>query len=324
MKRDEFSSSGLSRILLSALLKLQQNERIPASQFTAAQKTALDRFARQTGAVICQRQGRGEVYCIHHAELFLSHLHALSPQSEQSGAPQPDGEDNGQGAPTHEALPTRAQNIAHARHSKARKHAHPSHYLHLKAVGEAVHWHETARNIHLPLSQHSHDFGAASLRIERDDHWHSPQPLWLVENQALFDQTDWLPPEPSVTLLYYAGQINNHLLHWLAQRPRASRIIHFPDYDGTGLANFARLHAALGSDCEFWLMPHWQDKLHRYGNREIWLNGLAEFKQASPRLPAYLQPLLQQMRHNALALEQEAVWLPAFSVDSGADGGNEK
>jgi hypothetical protein len=48
--------------LRAALLKLQGKSPLPASQFTAAQRNALDRFARQTGAVNCQRQGRGDVY----------------------------------------------------------------------------------------------------------------------------------------------------------------------------------------------------------------------------------------------------------------------
>ena len=45
--------------LRAALLKLQGKSPLPASQFTSAQRMALDQFARQTGAVNCLRQGRG-------------------------------------------------------------------------------------------------------------------------------------------------------------------------------------------------------------------------------------------------------------------------
>lgn len=283
--------------LRSALLKLQGNSFLPASQFTGTQRGALDRFARQTGAVICQRQGRGDVYRVSDPRLFDIHLSALSPQV---------------GMPTTDDLPLRAQHIAHARNSKARNHQHGCYYPMLKAVGEQVVWRQGDHGSELPLSQFTHHFGAASLRIETDDTWQSGQSLWLVENQALFDRTDWLPAGTQATLLYYGGQIDGRLLAWLGQRPRTSRVVLFPDYDGVGLSNFARLFALLGDACEFWLMPDWQSKLARYGNQRLWQDTSREFSGAVLRLPDYLNPLTEQMRQSGLALEQEAVWLSAL------------
>lgn len=172
-------------------------------------------------------------------------------------------------------------------------------------------WHAPTRNLHPPLAAHTRDFGAACLRITPDDDWHTDAPLWLIENQALFDRTDWLPPGPAVTLLYYNGQLSDLLVRWLAARPRGSRLIHFPDYDGIGLANFARLHAQLGDACHFWLMPGWADSLQRYGSHALWLRTLDPFLRVRPDLPSHLAPLLTQMELNGLALEQEAVWLTA-------------
>jgi len=74
-------------------------------------------------------------------------------------------------------------------------------------------WHAPTRNLHLPLAAHTRDFGAACLRITPDDDWHTDAPLWLIENQALFDRTDWLPPGPAVKLLYYNGQLSD-LARW--------------------------------------------------------------------------------------------------------------
>lgn len=172
-------------------------------------------------------------------------------------------------------------------------------------------WHAPTRNLHLPLAAHTRDFGAACLRITPDDDWHTDAPLWLIENQALFERTDWLPPGPAVTLLYYNGQLSDLLVRWLAARPRGSRLIHFPDYDGIGLANFARLHAQLGDACHFWLMPGWADSLQRYGSHALWLRTLDPFLRVRPDLPGHLAPLLTQMELNGLALEQEVVWLTA-------------
>ena len=282
------------RALRTALLKLRGADGMPASQFTAAQRSALDRFVRQTGAVICQRQGRGDVYRVGDAILFDTHLAALSPQADIAAAPD---------------VPRRARHIAQARNSKAGDHKHGYYYPILKAIGAGVCWQEEARGVALPLSQHTRDFGATSLRIEADDAWRTPQALWLVENQALFDRTDWLPTDTTTTLLYYGGQLDGRLLGWLASRPRASRVVHFPDYDGVGLANFARLHTLLGESCECWLMPDWPSKLARYGSNRLWRDTLRDFSSAASQLPDYLTPLARQMRQSGLALEQEAVWL---------------
>ena len=284
----------MDRTLRAALLKLHGQPSLPASQFTAAQRSALDRFARQTGAITCQRQGRGDIYRISDPRLFDIHLSALSPQV---------------GMLATDDLPLRAQHIAHARDSKARTHQHECYYPLFKAIGEKVLWRQGEHGSELPLSQLTQHFGVASLRIEVGDTWQSGQPLWLVENQALFDRTDWLPVGTQATLLYYGGQLDGRLLAWLGQRPRASRVVLFPDYDGVGLTNFARLYTQLGDACECWLMPDWQSKLARYGSQRLWQDTFREFTSAVLQLPDYLGPLTEQMRQSGLALEQEAVWL---------------
>jgi hypothetical protein len=282
--------------LRAALLKLQGKSPLPASQFTSAQRMALDQFSRQTGAVNCLRQGRGDVYSVCNQAVFDAHVTQLSPQVEPSIA---------------EQLPLRAQHVAHARDSKARRHQHGSYYPLLKAVGDAVIWREIDRGTDLELSAATWDFGAASLCIHPDDAWHTEHALWLVENQALFDRTDWLPEGTQATLLYYGGHLDGRLLSWLGHRPRASRVTLFPDYDGVGLSNFVRLREALGDACDFWLMPQWESKLARYGSVQLWRDTLRHFTTAVAQLPAPVRELTEQMQHRGMALEQEAVWLPA-------------
>ena len=283
------------QVLRAALLKLHAKSPLPASHFTPAQRSALDRFARQTGAVQCQRQGRGDVYRISDAVVFDAHVRGLSPMVELA---------------VDAVLPLRAQHVAYARDSKARRHSHERHYPLLKAVGPSVTWREGERGLYLPLSDLTRDWGAATLGLEQDDSWHTEQPLWLIENQALFDQTDWLPQDTCATLLFYGGQIDGRLLSWLSRRPRAGQIILFADYDGVGLSNFVRLYEELGDGCDFWLMPHWQQKLARYGSAALWRDTLRHFTSAMARLPTAVRALAEQMQRQGLALEQEAVWLP--------------
>ena len=128
----------------------------------------------------------------------------------------------------------------------------------------------------------------------------------------MFDRTDWLPEGTQATLLYYGGQLDGRLLSWLGHRPRASQVILFADYDGVGLSNFARLREALGDACDFWLMPQWESKLARYGSVQLWRDTLRHFTTAVAQLPAPVRELTEQMQHLGMALEQEAVWLPAL------------
>ena len=88
----------------------------------------------------------------------------------------------------------------------------------------------------------------------------------------------------------------------------------FPDYDGVGLENYARLRKALGEDAELWLMPDWKRKLERYGNSEVWRNNLKYVANAEESLNLDQEPdevleLIEALKLSGKALEQEAVFL---------------
>ena len=125
--------------LRKALVKLSRNNKVTASQFPQTQREALNQFARQTGAIRCQKQGRGDQYYISDQDLFDTHLIALSPQAHH---------------PLAEDLPSRAQHIAHARNSKAGLHQHEFYYLTLKAVGNNVNWINHSQNRQWPARGH--------------------------------------------------------------------------------------------------------------------------------------------------------------------------
>lgn len=290
------------RILRLALLKLKAKDCVATSQFTSAQRAALDQFARQTGSICCFRQGRGDVYCISNQSVFDVHLMSVSPDHVDS---------------IDSRLPHRAQHIAQTRSSKSGHHQHDYYYPLLKAVGENISWHNDEHGCQLPLSQLTRDFGSTSLTISSADSWYTPKALWLIENQALFDRTDWLPKDSQASLIYYGGQIDGRLLNWLSGRTRAQIVIHFADYDAVGLSNFARLYARLGDTCTFWLMPNWAKKLAHYGNQKLWQDNLNLFLSIKEELPEYVQPLMKQMAQQGLALEQEVVWLGCDDVENG-------
>ncbi|MES2018718.1 MAG: hypothetical protein V4484_19685 [Pseudomonadota bacterium] len=288
----------MSRALAAALEKLLAAQgSAPATLFTPAQRRQLDIFARQTGALRLLTQGSGASYRLINAAQAQSHLTALRPNAL--------GELDA-------ALPARANNIARMRDSKGRSHGHATGYLLLKALSRGVVWQRDGAVF--DVSAATDVAGAAAVAISVDDGWRTEQPIWLVENQALFDRPDWLPAGASGSLVYYGGQLSNLLLAWLAQRPRTASIVFFPDYDGVGLLNYSRLVENACCPVEFWLMPDWEVRLHKYGNNGLWNKTRKHFDAAIVRLgehgmPSALGGLCRALAEHGLALEHEAVWL---------------
>ena len=289
----------MSRALADALDKLLATPGPSAATlFTPAQRRELDRFARHTGALRLSTQGRGASYLLIDAALARAHLSALRPTAiEELDA----------------SLPARANNIARMRDSKGRAHIHGTGYLLLKAIGEAVTW-QRGDGAKVDISAGTALSGAAAIAIETGDGWHTDAPIWLVENQALFDRLDWLPKDAHGSIVYYGGQLSRLLLDWMAQRARSSRIVFFPDYDGVGLLNYARLREKSIAPVEFWLMPDWEERLRKYGSNRVWQNTRKDFSAALLRLetvemPLEVKVLCQAMAEQGLALEHEAVWL---------------
>jgi hypothetical protein len=289
----------VSRALAAALEKLLAVQgSAAATQFTPAQRRELDSFARQTGALRLITQGRGASYQIINTELTRSHLEVLRPSAEADLDP---------------SLPARANNIARMRNSKARRYGHGISYLLLKAIGANVIWYRDT-DIELDVSINTTIAGATAIAITAADDWHTPHPIWLVENQALFDRLDWLPVDAHGSVVYYGGQLSNLFLDWMAQRQRTEKIFFFPDYDGVGLLNYCRLIEKSRTTIEFWLMPDWLELLQKYGNNTVWEKTRKEFDAALTRLVAYGMPhkvagLCDALSSYGLALEHEVVWL---------------
>ena len=286
----------MSKALTGALEKLRRHGRVAASALTKDQKAALADFARRTGSVQEIVAGRGTVYSVVNEKALDTYWRQLRPREEDE---LPDD------------LPQRAFNIASSRDSKSTNPGHDTYYLLLKSTGTGVSWsngHST-----LDLTAASNNYGAAALGITTNDDWTSEQALWLVENQKLFDRLDWLPTGTTASVAYYGGQLNNRLIEWLSSASRTKEVILFPDYDGVGLMNYARLKSKLGEKCSFWLMPGWKQLLKEFGSSKIWLDTFGDFESANKRLREMASPELQQlvneMQKEAMALEQETIWL---------------
>ena len=290
----------MSRGLIAALRKLRQapEGRLASSQLSDGQRRELTSFARATGSIQLRPQGRGVVFEISLPAVVEHQWQQLVPMEQEDLT----GD-----------LPNRARNIASTRSSKGAEHGHEFSYLLLKAGSGQVEWHDEQAH-RLDLRACTDQQGAAALAIHAGSSWLTEHPLWLVENQALFDRLDWLPSGEPTSIAYYSGQLPNTLIDWLAECQRAPEIVFFPDYDGVGLLNYARIRARVGKSVSFWLMPQWAERLARFGCATLWQDTQREFNamQTHPAVAGFapeLMALIRQMQIHGLALEQEAVWL---------------
>lgn len=288
-------------ILSDALKFLITSEQIlTASGFTPRQRKELEKFARETRLIEINKQGRGTIYRVLNRQSVISYLHQIHPV---------DGE------LLSVDLPIRSRNIGTDRNSKTGQTSHDYCYLLMKAWHSDVVWHDKNQVMH--PSELTERFGVAALKINAGYTWQCSKPLLLVENQALFDRYDWLPEDFNGCLAYYAGQISDVLLQWLSEQKRSNEVILFPDYDGIGLSNYARLLDALHPDSllSFYWLPDWENKLAKFGNAEVWLKTRIQFENAIDKLKAMNALDANFIRLGSLAqrygkaLEQEAIWL---------------
>ncbi len=288
-------------ILTDALKRLLAGDQpLTASAFTLNQRTHLEQFARETRLIELNKQGRSTVYRVINRQSVFNYLRQLHPLDDVS-------------LPTD--IPSRSRNIGTDRNSKTGQTGHDCWYLLMKAWDSDVVWQNDHDAMH--PAELTERFGVAALRLRSGQTWQCNRLLLLVENQALFNQCDWLPQGFNGCLAYYAGQLSDVLLQWLSEQKRTNEVILFPDYDGIGLTNYARLTNSLHPDStlHFYWLPDWENKLATFGNAEIWLKTRVQFENAFEKLSAMnalnddLIKLGHLSQHHGKALEQESIWL---------------
>jgi hypothetical protein len=292
-------------ILTDGLKRLLASEQpLTASAFTPSQRTHIEQFARETRLIELNKQGRGTVYRVINRQSVINYLRQQHPLEEESLSSD---------------IPSRSHNIGTDRNSKTGQTSHDCWYLLMKAWDSEVVWHNE-HDVMFP-AEFTGRFGVAALQISAGlrsgQGWQSNRPLLLVENQALFNQCDWLPQDFNGCLAYYAGQLSDVLLQWLSEQKRTNEVILFPDYDGIGLTNYARLVHSLHPDStlHFYWLPDWENKLATFGNAEIWLKTHVQFVNAFEKLSTMnalnddLIKLGQLSQRYGKVLEQESIWL---------------
>jgi hypothetical protein len=287
-------------VLSEALRRLLASEQaLNASDFTQGQRKQLEQFARDTRFLEIRKLGAATVFRLVDRQSIRNYLLKLHPLESEALT----------------LLPSRSQNIGINRDSKKGQSGHACCYLLMKAWDAGVVW-QDGQTVMQPSELTGH-LGVAALQVLSGQSWQCNRPLLLVENQALFDRCDWLPENFNGCLAYYGGQLSEVLLNWFSEKKRTASLTLFPDYDGIGLTNYARLVESLhsGTVLQFYWMADWQIKLETYGSRLVWLKTRVQFASAMQKLDALnrLDDNFMQLgnlsQHYGKVLEQEAIWL---------------
>ena len=288
--------------LLSEALKrlLAHEQALKASDFTQSQRKELEKFALHTRLIEVKKQGNGVFYRLIDRQSISSYVRQLNPLDDERLL---------------SLLPKRSRNIGTELGSKKGQAGHDSAYLLMKAWDGDMAWQNGINKIN--PADLTERLGVFAMQVGTNNDWCCNHSLLLVENQALFDRCDWLPDAFNGCLVYYAGQLSDVVLLWFSEQKRANDVILFPDYDGIGLTNYARLAGALHPDStlHFYWLTDWEKKLPVYGNAEVWSKTRIQFENAMQKLHNLnalngdLNKLGLLSQKYGKALEQEAIWL---------------
>jgi hypothetical protein len=169
--------------------------------------------------------------------------------------------------------------------------------------------HQNGKSCGAAAATTAHGIFAFLLSQTRDYSLHAPTAL--VENPALFAQFERLRLPVSLAI-YGRGRASTRLVEWLGdQSSPGFSLLHLPDFDPTGLAEYERLHARLGARISLFLPPDLEERFQRFSNRSLLhkpnTQAMLASLQQSP-LPEVRQIVALINRHNA-GLEQEALLL---------------
>jgi hypothetical protein len=285
----------MNQVWLNTLEKLSVAGELSSSKIPKSIREEVELWGIDTGAIGVTRRGRGLVFSvINHSVLANAIGSSVSEEEKYTASP-------------------RANNLARYADTKVGDSRHSTSHYFAKAFGSQIS--VICGKSHINLSEVTSTLGSFAVSIDDDDtrFFKSKHSLLLVENQALFDHTNWIEPEWNGILLYYAGNISERLLSWLV-KSEFSSITLFPDYDGVGLSNFSRLQQAIPRSKWLW-KKDWESALIKYGNSSLWQK--EEQRKQVDRLSAKwtdegypdndLKNLIYQMRIQGKMLEQEWV-----------------
>lgn len=275
-------------VLAARLQTLLDVGSLPASQLTGKMRARLDPLFR-VGALVEEHQGRGKRVDLKHRESLERWIGSNYPSGLLG---------------TDAALPARAESAANFRNTK-RGRALEVALVHMRGFGQC----RLKRGpCEQPLAALTAAFGVAGVLIDPAQPWQLSGTLGIVENLELFMQIERVVPALDAAL-WAAGRLANHVLSWLGKQDQL-QVIHFGDYDPVGLSEYLRLRATLGQRVQLYVPPDFEERLSRFGQRELLIRSADLFPGVRRRADESVRQVLAIIERHGLGLEHESIVIP--------------
>ena len=249
------------------------------------------------GALTEEVAGRGTLVVVQRPDILLQWAHRCFPAFAGIWEQEVDSE--------------RARSVLLRRDSKAGGAAAGMTVLHLRARGAAS---VTRDGRDFPVARLTENHGVAACLIHSGTRLELDAPAVLIENLACFLEFETIVPSAGIAM-NSAGRVSEALLHCLAHSSLQGPLLHLPDYDPVGLADYLRLRAVLQDRVQLYVPADIESRFATFGNKTL---------IARPRNRALLEKLgstdwpcpesarvFRLIRESGSGLEQECLLLGA-------------
>ena len=232
---------------LSALIS---EGRVPRSRLSAqALRELQPLFAG--GALTEEVAGRGALVVEQRPDILLQWAHRCFPAFAGIWEQEGDSE--------------RARSVLLRRDSKAGGAGAGMTVLHLRARGAA----SVARDGRdFPVASLTENHGVAACLIHSGTRLELDAPAVLIENLACFLEFEAIVPLAGIAM-NSAGRISEALVQCLARSAFHGPLLHLPDYDPVGLADYLRLRAVLRERVQLHVPADIETRFASFGNKAL-------------------------------------------------------
>lgn len=230
--------------------KLLQDGRVPLSSLSArARRDLKPLFAG--GALVEDASGRGVVVVVQRPDVLREWARQRYPIFG--------------GDWVNVGASSRANAVLMRRDSKVGGAAAGAGVLHVRAIGDAS---MLVDGLDFPVAKLTRHFGVTACLIRSHTRLALGASAVLVENLACFLSAEEIVPAAGIAM-NSSGKISDALVQCLARSSFTGELLHLPDYDPVGLADYLRLKSALGDRVSLYVPPDVEARFAAFGNKGL-------------------------------------------------------
>jgi len=279
--------------LIQTLARLLEEGSVPWSSVSARQRDEL-RPLREAGVLAVERSGGGRRLAVQNEEVVRQFAEKEYPSGLEAA----------QAAAERQAeasLPP-SEAVAHFRDAK-RGTAGDEVLLFRGAPGTTITYDGTPFRVgHLTETA-----GVAAVVLGADTSIAVDGPLAVVENREAFLRFEALGTAAPVAC-FGGGRLSRRVVAWLATLDvGAGDLLHCPDYDPVGLAEFQRLQEACGARVRLFWPEGLEALLQKYGKARLYTENVHLLGRSEPSSSSSIAKLRAILHRQGQGLEQEVL-----------------